>query len=80
MKIYNLHIIVTEDTPELTDKNRLHKYEYGYYTSLENVKETIIDKMKEIEADMEEFPEYIQKIYCDEIKCDLERRFNKPGY
>jgi len=72
MKIYHLHIIKTEDTKKITDKTVFYKEEHGYYSCLENVKLAICGHIIEIEEDFDEYPEYIQTIYCDEIDIDVE--------
>lgn len=72
MKIYHLHIIRTEDTKKITDKTVFYKEIHGYYSTLENVKNAICGYVIEIEKDFDEYPEYIQTIYCDEIDVDVE--------
>lgn len=71
-QIYHLHITVTEDTKEITDKTYFHVTEYGYHSTLENVKNVIINQMNEIKKDMEKYPEFVQSIYCAGIEIDID--------
>ena len=84
MKIYHLHIISTEDTPHINEQTVLYKNDCGYFSSLKNAKAGILKELKTIESDFDEFPEFVHKIYCDEIIVDSETKdttlyFNMDG-
>jgi urocanate hydratase len=70
MIFYQLHIITTEVTKDISDVTSLHDEDLGYYSSIENVSLAICKYREEQEEYFEEYPEFIQKIYCDEIEMD----------
>ena len=53
MKIYNLHIIKTQDTKEISDNTHFYKEEIGHFSTLENVKNAILSQIDEIKKDRE---------------------------
>jgi len=70
-KIYKLCIVKSEDVKKIYDHTRLYKDTLGYFSSIKNVESAIKKYAKTIKDDMDEFPEYIQKIYCDTMTLDL---------